>query len=43
MTSTQRCGTIDRPHHFKDDDRRCQHCDKHIRDVHIADHLIKKD
>ena len=41
MISPQRCGTVDNPHIFVGKDiRRCQLCNKHIRDVHIADHII---
>jgi len=43
MVSPQRCGAVDKPHIFVADSRRCQLCNKHIRDVHIADHLVKKD
>jgi len=46
--SPKRCGTVDNPHIFAririgKNLRRCHICNKHIRDVHIADHLIKKD
>jgi hypothetical protein len=40
LTNPQRCGTIDNPHTFVKDLRRCQLCNKHIRDIHIADHII---
>ncbi len=40
MASPQRCGTVDNPHIFVEDLRRCQRCNKHIRDVHIADHIL---
>ena len=45
MTSTQRCGAVDNPHIFlisrrSKDSNRCQLCNKHIRDVHIADHIL---
>jgi len=48
MTNPRRCGTVDNPHIFVririgKNLRRCHICNKHIRDVHIADHLIKKD
>ena len=39
MTSPQRCGTVDNPHIFVEDLRRCQLCNKHIRDVHIGDRV----
>ena len=45
MVSPQRCGAVDNPHVFlisrrSKDSNRCQLCNKHIRDVHIADYLI---
>jgi len=41
MVSPQRCGTVDNPHIFVGkDSRRCQLCNKHIRDVHISDHIL---
>ena len=40
MTSPQRCGTVDNPHTFVVDLPRCQLCNKHIRDIHISDHII---
>jgi len=39
MTNPQRCGTIDNPHTFVKDLRRCQLCNKHIRDIHISDYI----
>ena len=48
MISPQRCGTVDKPHIFVQirigkNLRRCQLCNKHIRDVHISDYLIDSD
>ena len=40
MTNPQRCGTVDNPHIFVADLRRCHLCNKHIRDIHISDHII---
>ena len=41
MTNPQRCGTVDNPHIFVGKDiRRCQVCNKHIRDIHISDHIL---
>jgi hypothetical protein len=45
MTNSQRCGTIDNAHIFivtrrSTDSSRCQLCNKHIRDVHISDHIV---
>jgi len=41
MVSPQRCGAVDKPHIFVGkDSRRCQLCNKHIRDVHISDHIL---
>ena len=43
MTNPQRCGTVDNAHIFVKDLPRCQVCNKHIRDIHISDHIIERD
>ena len=43
MTNPQRCGTVDKAHIIVKDLPRCQVCNKHIRDIHISDHIIEGD
>ena len=43
MVSPQRCGAVDKPHRFVTSSRRCQLCNKHLRDMHISDHYILKE